>query len=142
MAEGMARITVDSPIPYLLSDLTNILRNETGELDKGTTSTPYVRLKTKIDEIKADPRYAFMFSGMLVGDTMASFLAKIFRLPSDGKPISIIDVSAMPSEIGRAHSELQSLMRISYAVFCLKKKKTTTTIKKTPPNTHNTDTNP
>src|SRR3546814_6230820 len=27
-------------------------------------------------------------------------------------------------EIGRAPSELQSLMRISYAVFCLKKKKT------------------
>src|SRR3546814_3909812 len=25
-------------------------------------------------------------------------------------------------EIGRAHSELQSLIRISYAVFCLKKK--------------------
>src|SRR3546814_7434930 len=31
--------------------------------------------------------------------------------------------TVMPSEIGRAHSELQSLMRISYAVFCLKKKK-------------------
>src|SRR3546814_8043860 len=29
------------------------------------------------------------------------------------------------SKIGRATSELQSLMRISYAVFCLKKKKTT-----------------
>src|SRR3546814_3608844 len=28
-------------------------------------------------------------------------------------------------EIGRAHVELQSLMRISYAVFCLKKKKIT-----------------
>src|SRR3546814_2269968 len=27
-------------------------------------------------------------------------------------------------EIGRAHVELQSLMRISYAVFCLKKKNT------------------
>src|SRR3546814_5575443 len=33
-------------------------------------------------------------------------------------------------EIGRAHVELQSLMRISYAVFCLKKKK------KTHPNHH------
>src|SRR3546814_2055427 len=31
---------------------------------------------------------------------------------------------ATPGEIGRAHAELQSLMRISYAVFCLKKKKT------------------
>src|SRR3546814_9245259 len=30
------------------------------------------------------------------------------------------------SEIGRDTSELQSLMRISYAVFCLKKKKTIT----------------
>src|SRR3546814_3967049 len=29
---------------------------------------------------------------------------------------------APESEIGRAHVELQSLMRISYAVFCLKKK--------------------
>src|SRR3546814_8966055 len=27
-----------------------------------------------------------------------------------------------PGQIGRAHAELQSLMRISYAVFCLKKK--------------------
>src|SRR3546814_1253747 len=27
-------------------------------------------------------------------------------------------------QIGRAHAELQSLMRISYAVFCLKKKTT------------------
>src|SRR3546814_9186315 len=29
--------------------------------------------------------------------------------------------SARHPEIGRAHVELQSLMRISYAVFCLKK---------------------
>src|SRR3546814_3450618 len=45
-----------------------------------------------------------------------------------------IDVAVMRAEggadhqIGRAHSELQSLMRISYAVFCLKKKKNTNTL--------------
>src|SRR3546814_3949205 len=32
----------------------------------------------------------------------------------------------MREEIGRAHVELQSLMRMSYAVFCLKKKQTNT----------------
>src|SRR3546814_2607402 len=31
--------------------------------------------------------------------------------------------SSASDQIGRAHVELQSLMRISYAVFCLKKKK-------------------
>src|SRR3546814_3315550 len=35
-----------------------------------------------------------------------------------GQPLRTIRVLM---EIGRAHSELQSLMRISYAVFCLKK---------------------
>src|SRR3546814_2442916 len=34
-----------------------------------------------------------------------------------------VQLAAARNEIGRAHSELQSLMRISYAVFCLKKKK-------------------
>src|SRR3546814_5961796 len=33
------------------------------------------------------------------------------------------DACAPAQEIGRAHVELQSLMRISYAVFCLKKTK-------------------
>src|SRR3546814_9661568 len=39
--------------------------------------------------------------------------------------------AAIIFEIGRAQSELQSLMRISYAVFCLKKKKKTTKHKST-----------
>src|SRR3546814_3697815 len=37
------------------------------------------------------------------------------------KPVMI--AATTPREIGRAHVALQSLMRISYAVFCLKKKK-------------------
>ena len=117
LAEQIGRLTVDSPIPYLLSDLTNILQNEMGKLDKGTNSLPYMRLKTKIDEIKADPRYSFMFSGMLVADTMQDFLAKIFRLPSNGKPISIIDVSAMPSEITSTVVSVLSRLVFDYAIW-------------------------
>ncbi|MBV1917931.1 MAG: DUF87 domain-containing protein [Sphingomonadaceae bacterium] len=99
MAEQMGNVAVDAPVPYLLSDLTSIIQNEMGKLDKGRTSAPYQRIKNKIDEIKSDPRYQFMFSGMLVSDTMPDFLSKIFRLPSCGKPISIIDVSGVPSDI-------------------------------------------
>ena len=117
LAESLGRLTVDSPIPYLLSDLTNILQNEMGKLDKGTGALPYMRLKTKIDEIKADPRYSFMFSGMLVADTMQEFLAKIFRLPSGGKPISIIDVSAMPSDITSVVVSVLSRLVFDYAIW-------------------------
>ncbi len=117
LAETMGKITVDSPIPYLLSDLTNIIQNEMGKLDKATSTAPYMRIKTKIDELKADPRYQFMFSGMLVGDTMADFLAKIFRMPTGGKPISIIDVSGVPSDITSTVVAVLSRLTFDFAIW-------------------------
>jgi uncharacterized protein len=116
-AEGIAKLTVDSPIPYLLSDLTNIIQNEMGKLDKAGDNAPYLRLKTKVEEIKADPRYNFMFSGMMVADTMASFLSRIFRLPGDGRPISIIDVSGVPSDITSVVVAVLARMVFDYAIW-------------------------
>lgn len=117
IAETIGKLTVDAPIPYLLSDLTNIIQNEMGKLDKATSSAPFMRLKSKIDELKADPRYNFMFSGMLVGDTMSEFVGKIFRLPSGGKPISIIDVSGVPSDITSTVVAVLSRLVFDYAIW-------------------------
>jgi uncharacterized protein len=116
-AEGISKLTVDSPIPYLLSDLTQILTAEMGQLGKATDNAPYMRVKTKVDEIKNDPRYSFMFSGMLVADTMANFIGRIFRLPTDGKPISIIDVSGVPSDITSVVVAVLSRMVFDYAIW-------------------------
>ncbi|WP_295443201.1 DUF87 domain-containing protein [Sphingorhabdus sp. EL138] len=117
IAETIGKLTVDAPIPYLLSDLTNIIQNEMGRLDKATSSAPFMRLKNKIDELKPDPRYNFMFSGMLVGDTMAEFVGKIFRPPSYGKPISIIDVSGVPSDITSTVVAVLSRLVFDYALW-------------------------
>ena len=117
LAEGLGKLTVDSPIPYLLSDLTNIIQNEMGKLDKATSSAPYMRIKTKIDELRADPRYQFMFSGMLVGDTMAEFISKIFRMPGNGRPISIIDVSGVPSDITSTVVAVLSRLVFDFAIW-------------------------
>jgi hypothetical protein len=122
LAEQIGKITVDSPIPYLLSDLTNVLQDEMGRLDKATSTAPFMRVKAKIDELKADPRYQFMFSGMLVGDTMAEFLGKIFRMPSDGKPIAIVDVSGVPSDITSTVVAVLSRMVFDFAIWCREEK--------------------
>ncbi len=117
LAQQMGRITVDAPIPYLLSDLSQIVNLEMGKLDKGRTSAGYLRIKNKIDEIKADPRYQFMFSGMLVGDTLAEFIGRLFRLPSNGKPISIIDVSGVPSDITSTVVAVLSRLVFDFAIW-------------------------
>lgn len=117
IAEGISKLTVDSPIPYLLSDLTASIQSEMGKLDKAGENAPYQRVKTKVEEIKADPRYSFMFSGMMVADSMANFLSRIFRLPGDGKPISIIDVSGVPSDITSVVVAVLSRMVFDYAIW-------------------------
>ncbi len=116
-AEGLTKLTVDSPIPYTLTDLTNAIQNEMGLLNKATDTAPYMRLKSKIDELKQDPRYSFMFSGMLVADSMSTFVSKIFRLPAKGKPISIVDVSGVPSDITSVVVAVLSRLVFDYAIW-------------------------
>ena len=117
LAETMGKITVDSPIPYLPSDLSTKLQDEMGKLDKATSSAPYMRIKSKLDELKGDPRYQFMFSGMLVGDTMTDFISKVFRMPGNGKPISIIDVSGVPSDITSTVVAVLSRLVFDFAIW-------------------------
>jgi len=115
--ETLGKVTVDSPIPYLLTDLNTIITAEMGKLERAGDTTPYQRLKNKLDELRADPRYTFMFSGMLVSDSMAPFLAKLFRLPSHGRPISIVDVSGVPSEITSVVVSVLARMVFDYAIW-------------------------
>jgi hypothetical protein len=111
------KVTVDSPIPYLLTDLNGIIVNEMGKLDRAGDTLPFQRLKTKLDELKADPRYSFMFSGMLVSDSMPSFIGRLFRLPANGRPISIVDVSGVPSEVTSVVVSVLARMVFDYAIW-------------------------
>jgi hypothetical protein len=117
VAQGLTKLTVDSPVPYLISDLLAGIQAAMGKLDRAGEVAPYMRLKTKIEETKNDPRYSFMFSGMLVSDTMADFLAKIFRLPGGGKPISIVDLSGVPSDIVQVVVATLSRMVFDFALW-------------------------
>jgi hypothetical protein len=116
-SEGLTKLTVDSPIPYALSDLTTAITTEMGMLNKASDTAPYLRLKNKIDELKTDPRYHFMFSGMLIADSMTQFLGKIFRLPAKGKPISIVDVSGVPSDITSVVVAVLGRLVFDYAIW-------------------------
>jgi len=92
-------LTADTPVPYRLSDVTRKIDEELGRLDKPTASAPYLRLKERLNRLQSDKRFAFMFQGLTVRDNMASILSRIFRIPVEGKPVTILDLSGVPSEI-------------------------------------------
>jgi DNA helicase HerA-like ATPase len=92
-------LTVDTPTPYRLTSVLQRISDAMGKLDRPDSSLPYLRLMTTIENLRKDPRYAFMFEGMTVRDNMGEILSLFLRIPVSGKPITILDISAVPSEI-------------------------------------------
>ncbi|WND03386.1 DUF87 domain-containing protein [Temperatibacter marinus] len=96
---SLSRLTVDTPIPYKLTDLLRALEEEIGRLEKAENTQPYLRLKAKIEELRSDRRFAFMFSGLLVQDSLHDLVSRLLRFPVEGRPVSTLDLSGIPSEI-------------------------------------------
>jgi hypothetical protein len=92
-------ITVETPSPFRLSDVIAHLDEHLGKLERAQVTLPYRRLKMRIETMVGDQRYNFMFGSLTVQDTMSEILSRLFRVPGDGKPITVIDLSIVPAEI-------------------------------------------
>jgi DNA helicase HerA-like ATPase len=117
LAKNFRDLTVNSPVPYLMFELQGQLKAQMGKLDNASAIARYMRLSNRIDEVLQDSRYNFMFSRALASDTMKEFLARILRLPANGKPISIIDLSGVPSDIVAVVVALLSRIVLDFAVW-------------------------
>jgi DNA helicase HerA-like ATPase len=92
--------TVDTPVPYRLADLVAQIDERMGKLENRSSRLVHHKLMTRIETISNDPRYAFMFENANVGgDTMAEALGQLFRMPPEGKPMTIMQLAGFPAEV-------------------------------------------
>ena len=111
-------ITVDTPVPYRISNVLQHLSEGMGKLDKPDSSLPYLRLQATIEAYQADRRYGFMFSsGLAMRDSMAAIMSRILRIPVAGRPVTILDMSAIPSEIMDVVVSLLCRLVFDFAVW-------------------------
>ncbi|MGI3901676.1 MAG: ATP-binding protein [Janthinobacterium lividum] len=91
--------TIDTPVPYTVQDLLAQIDERMGRLENRGSRMHFHRLMTRIETIRNDPHYAFMFENANVGgDTMADLLTNLFRLDPGGKPISVMQMAGLPPE--------------------------------------------
>ncbi len=91
-------ITLDSPVPYRIRDVLKLLDLNMGKLENNSNLGPYKRLKRRIQTLMTDPRYQFIFRNQAAPLPIESLVGRIFRIPVNNKPISILDFSGIPSE--------------------------------------------
>jgi hypothetical protein len=93
-------ITSDTPTPYRMNQIVAYIDEILGRLDKPESIAPYQALKTAIVTLQNDVRFSFMFErGIATRDTLVSILSTVYRVPVEGKPLTILDLSAVSSDI-------------------------------------------
>ncbi len=93
------KVTVDTPVPYRISELIALIDERMGRLDNKRDLTPFRNLRSRLDVVTQDPRYAFMFGSLTVYDGMARILGRLFRVPTNGRPITIVELTGLPAEV-------------------------------------------
>ena len=111
------KFTVDTPVPYRISDLTNLIDERMGKLENRKDLAPYRQLKTRIETFSQDGRYAFMFGSVTVYDGMAQVLSRIFRVPVNGKPITILELTGLPPEVVNVVVSVLCRMAFDFALW-------------------------
>lgn len=92
--------TADTPVPYRLVDLISLIDERMGKLENRSSRIVYHKLISRIETVKNDPRYAFMFENANVGgDTMAEVISHLFRMPANGRPMTVMQLAGFPAEV-------------------------------------------
>ena len=92
--------TAATPVPYRLVDLIALIDERMGKLENRSSRIIYHKLISRIEAVRNDPRYGFMFDNANVGgDTMAEVISYLFRLPANGKPMTVMQLAGFPAEV-------------------------------------------
>lgn len=111
-------ITADTPIPYRIADLINLIDERMGRLENRSVRLTYHKLISRINAVCGDFRYAFMFENANVGgDTMAEVISHLFRLPTNGKPMTVMQLAGFPAEVVDSVVSVLSRMAFDFGMW-------------------------
>ncbi len=101
LEKDTARITVDSPVPYRMGDLIEILDERLGSLSESIKVSVLRRLRQRILSVRGDVRYKFLFPKMGADQDLHNILMNLLRVPVAGKPLTLINTSGMMLDIAQ-----------------------------------------
>jgi hypothetical protein len=92
-------ITVDTPVPYRIGDLPKLIERAMARPNRPSGVGPYLRLIERLNHLERDRRYEFLFAGFQIRDELPNLMSRILKVPVSGRPLTILDLSGVPSEI-------------------------------------------
>jgi hypothetical protein len=104
-------------VAYQLKDLADALEHEAGRLQKLADAPRYTQMRLAIEQFFSDRRFRFIFNPAYAGNSIEQFLGEVLRIPSAGRPISIIDLAGVPTEMVNIVVSAVSRLILDYAIW-------------------------
>jgi DNA helicase HerA-like ATPase len=93
------RHTLDTPVPYRFEDVIAAAESRMGKLENGDLAVQYQRLLMRINAVRSNPRYAFIFEDAAeTSDRMVEILCQLLRLKDAARPMAIVQLAGFPAE--------------------------------------------
>ena len=109
-------VTVDTPVPYKLSKL--IENIDASMPTQASRQDPYLKIRNKIETLRQDSRFSFLIRpDDAVTDELANIAGQYFRIPVLDRPLSIIDLSGVPSDVVDVVVSVLCRMIFDFAVW-------------------------
>lgn len=110
-------ITVDTPVPYKLGAVLAAVEKQAEGLTASKRES-HDKIINKIKSMQADKRFSFLVRpDAEVTDGLADIIKQYLRIPVGDKPISIIDLSGVPSDVVDVVVSVLCRMVFDFAVW-------------------------
>ena len=92
------KITVDTPVPYTLGRLIENIK--TAKPSQESKAESYYKILNKINILVDDKRFSFLLApDEGTKDNLSELITRFLRIPDACKPVSIVDLSGVPSDV-------------------------------------------
>ncbi|TCR60527.1 hypothetical protein EV560_11614 [Bosea sp. BK604] len=107
-----AGAAADAPLPYRMLDAFAVIDELIGLHELRYPRAALRSLKVRLEALHGDPRYYFMFARANTMESMSPVIGQIFRIPEQGRPITVFQLAGLPSEV--VNSVASVLARIAF----------------------------
>jgi hypothetical protein len=119
LASGLLRragetgnFTADTPVPYRIADMMKLIDEQIGQLEPRYARYDLKSLRVRLEALSSDPGFRFMFGKVVAEDGLDRVLGRLFRIPHEGRRITVLQMSGIPSDVVNAVASV--LARLSF----------------------------
>ncbi len=113
-----AQITPDTPTPFRMIDAVAVIEEWLGKLDQRFTRSDLRGLRFRLEGLSRDPRFRFMFGRTVAEDDIAKVISRLFRIPTRGMPITVIELAGLPNEVVNSVVSVVARLAFEIAFWC------------------------